>query len=158
MMPTGMQPDISALGKALTAGYAPLSAAVATEKVADVVRGRLNYSHTFQPYVGGIAAMKATSEIIAREGLLEKVDWIENRLDHIGKTLISNGQIQTYTTYGTCAAYDLPDKNIGRDLKNKYYGLSTDLAKIPNFRTCIPLIADEEYFSHLENILVENLK
>lgn len=158
MMPGGMQPDISALGKALTAGYAPLSAAVATQKVADVVRGRLNYSHTFQPYVGGIAAMKATSEIIARDCLLERVDWIQFQLEKIGQTLVSNGQIQTYTAYGTCAAYDLPDKEVGKDLKDKYYGLSTDLAKIPNFRVCIPLIADTEYFSHLEQILVENLK
>lgn len=157
LMPYGVTPDISAVGKAITAGYAPLSAAVANKKVAEVVQGKVNYSHTFQPYIGGIAAMKAVRRIIERDNLLEKSDWIESELLRIGKILEDNGQINKSKVYGTCAAYYTKDTIIGRALKDRYYGVSSDLAEIPNFRVCIPLIADEEYFYNLEKKLIKGL-
>lgn len=157
LMPEGISPDITCVGKAITAGYAPLSAAVASKKVSEVVQGKVVYSHTFQPYIGGIAAMKATNKIIKRDNLFGKTDWIEEKLLAIGKVLKETGQATTYKAFGTCATYHLVDKEIGKNLKGLYYGLSSDMSKIPNFRVCVPLIADEEYFYNLEQILIAGL-
>ena len=157
LMPEGMSPDITCVGKAITAGYAPLSAAVASKKISDTVQGKVTYSHTFQPYIGGIAAMKATNDIIQRDNLFSKTDWIEERLLDIGKILHEGGQATAYKVFGTCATYHLSDSTIGKNLKGLYYGLSSDMSKIPNFRVCVPLIADEEYFHHLQQILLKGL-
>lgn len=157
MFPEGMQPDISCVGKAITAGYAPLAAAVATKKIADVVQGKVNYQHTFQPYLGGISAMKAVNRIIVRENLFEKTNWIETQINRIGEILKEKEQIESYTAYGTCGAFYLKDREIGKDLKGMYYGLSSDLSKIPNLRMCIPLISDDEYFYEFEKMLKQKL-
>lgn len=158
LMPSGMQPDISALGKAITAGYAPLSAAVANKHISEVVQGKVNYSHTFQPYIGGIAAMKATVRIIQRDNLFTKAEWIQDELHRIGKGLKDKGTIESFTAYGTCAAFDLSSRETGKELKDRYYGLSSDMAAHPNFRVCVPLIADKEYFDNLESVLEQGLK
>lgn len=158
LMPNGMQPDISAVGKAITAGYAPLTAAVASKEITQVVQGKVNYSHTFQPYIGGIAAMKATTRIIERDKLFTKSEWIQDELNRIGNALKDKGIIPSYTAYGTCAAFDLEHKDIGKKLKDIYYGVSSDMSVNPNFRVCVPLIADQEYFDCLEDLLIQNLR
>lgn len=161
--PKGIKPNISCLGKGITGGYAPLSAAVVDEKVKELTIGKVHYGHTFQPYVGGIAAMKVTTEIIIEENLLDYAQIIENRLSDLGNRLISDGYIKSFRAFGLNVAYDI-DKDINTDnlslagVRARHYGLSKKLAALPVMRIIAPLIADDEYFYHLENLLRDILK
>lgn len=160
--PEGIKPNISCLGKAITGGYAPLSATVVDENVKEVTSGKVYYGHTFQPYVGGIAAMKATTDIIIEENLLEYSQIIENRLSDIGNRLIQDGNIKSFRSFGLTAAYDIDEINTDNlnlaGVRGRHYGLSKKLSALPTMRIIAPLIADDEYFYHLENLLRDILK
>jgi len=161
--PKGVKPNISCLGKGITAGYAPLSAVVVDEKVKNLTINKVHYGHTFQPYVGGIAAMKTATEIIIEENLLDYAQVIENRLSSLGNKLISDGYIKSFRAFGLNVAYDI-DKDVNTDNLNltgvraRHYGLSGKHAALPVLRIIAPLIADDEYFYHLEQLLCEILK
>lgn len=161
IFPPGIKPDISCIGKAITAGYAPLSAAVVNNKVKHITRGHVSYGHTFQPYMAGIAAMKATTDIILEEKLLERSQTTEDRLSEIGNRLLKKGLIKSYRAFGLNIAYDI-DENINNerflDLKKRTYGASGKYSDISALRITAPLNADEEYFGHLEDLLENVLK
>jgi adenosylmethionine-8-amino-7-oxononanoate aminotransferase len=161
IFPVGIKPDISCLGKAITAGYAPLSVTVVNNKVKTVVKNRVYYGHTFQPYMAGIAAMKTTTDIILEENLLEKSQTTENKLSEIGDRLIKTGLIKSYRAFGLNIAYDI-DPNINNEeftnLKKRTYGASGKYSDLSVLRITAPLNADEEYFGHLEGLLLDSLK
>lgn len=161
--PDGIKPNISCLGKGITGGYAPLSAAVVDEKVKELTAGKIYYGHTFQPYVGGIAAMKATTEIIIEENLLEYSQIIENRLKDLGNRLINEEYIKSFRAFGLSVAYDIhkdidPNNLNLAGIRARHYGLSKKHSALPVMRIMAPLIADDEYFYHLENLLLDILK
>jgi putrescine aminotransferase len=160
MMPKGVRGDISCLGKAMTGGYAPLAAIVTNNKVTKVVRGKLSYGHTYQPLVSGVAAMRATRDIIERDKLLDNSQIIENRLIDLGDKFKESGLVNSFRVFGLSAAYDI-DKHVDRDrmgAKGRYYGKSGESAASPVMRVCAPLIADDEYFHHLEKLMNDMLK
>lgn len=70
----GVQPDITAVAKSITSGYAPLGAAIATKKIADAFTGGPNETFTHLITFGGhpisAAAALANLRIFAREDLV----------------------------------------------------------------------------------------
>ena len=74
MMAFGVEPDISTVAKAITSGYAPLAAVIATRKVADAFMGgeEETFRHiiTFGGLPGSTAAALANLAIYEREDLV----------------------------------------------------------------------------------------
>lgn len=143
----GVQPDISCLGKAITAGHAPLSAVVCNKKVKDVISGSFDYGHTYCPYMGGIGAMKAVKKIFERDKILDNVPKINGWLNEMGDIFLENGLIRSYRTAGVMMSMDLTSNFQGKSQHR--FGLSGKLASVPNIYLCAPLIADESYIEEI---------
>lgn len=163
IFPDGIKPDISCLGKGITAGYAPLSAAVVSEEIKELVQRKIFYGHTFHPYVAGIAAMKATTDIILEENLLEKAQIIEDRLSDIGNKLKKENIIDHFRVFGTSVSYDIKEEvNLNNlsllGVKDRSYGMSKTHGALSTLRICAPLIADDEYFEVAEKLLRDILQ
>jgi len=155
ILPSDIRSDISCLGKALTGGYAPLAATVANKKVTDVINGNFGYGHTFQPLVSGVAAMKATTDIIKRDNLLEYSQVIEDRLKVIFQEFVDNGDAISYNAFGLQGILYLKKKIPRNKYADRYYGRSYDESIYPNIRICSFLTADEEYFYELKKLMKE---
>jgi len=82
----GSQPDIVCFGKALTAGYFPLAATLATEKVFNVFLGKycygkqLYHGHTFTGHPVGCAAALANLELYQKHNLMQQINKNSNHL------------------------------------------------------------------------------
>lgn len=155
ILPPDVRSDISCVGKAITAGYAPLAAAVANKKVTDIVRDGFGYGHTFQPLMSGLAAMKATTDIIKRDNLLEYGQVIEDRLKDLFQEFVDEDDAISYRAHGLLGILDLKDKETEINHADRYYGESHKKRKHPNIRVCAPLIADDEYFYELKKLMKE---
>ena len=85
-----VSPDLMCLGKALSGGYMPVAATLATDEIFDAFRGEIGerrtfyHGHTFTGNALGCAAAVASVDLIFESGLLEalpaKVDLIGGRL------------------------------------------------------------------------------
>lgn len=155
ILPPDVRSDISCVGKAITAGYAPLAATLANKKVTDVIRNSFSYGHTFQPFVSGVAAMKATTDIIKRDNLLEYSQVIEDRTNAIFQEFVDEGIGMSYNVYGLQGILYLNDSIPELKYSSRYYGRSYDERIYPNIKVCIPLIADDEYFFELRKLMYE---
>lgn len=143
----GVQPDISCLGKAITAGHAPLSATVCNSKVKDVIIDSFDYGHTYCPYMGGIGAMRAVKRIYERDKILEGVPVINSKLNKMADRLLAEGLIESYRSAGVMMSLDLTELFQG---KNQHqFGLSGKLAEIKNLCLCAPLNADDQYIEEI---------
>jgi adenosylmethionine-8-amino-7-oxononanoate aminotransferase len=142
-----IQPDISALGKSLTAGYAPLGAAVCNKKVGEVisVKGAWNYNHTWQPSMIGIYLMLNVYDFIVDNSLLSYTNHVEDSLRYLGQKLLDENHIDNFRVVGTFFAFDVKKEA-------EHTGLSSTLFK-NHIRGCAPLIASPEYFRDLEDYL-----
>lgn len=151
----GIQPDISAIGKAMTGGHAPFGVAASTNKILNTIwsKGRgINYGHAWCPSMGAIAAVNKTTEIIERDGLLNKaLDIEQTNIDMCHRL---GDSIKSYRSCGAFLAIDL-HTDVDR---NKYFhnGLSTKYRKNV-IKIITPLNADEEYHYELEKRLREIL-
>jgi len=70
----GVWPDITILGKGISAGYQPVSVICLSEKVVDRIRkgsGRLMFGTTYSAHTAGCAAVEATINYINKHDLLE---------------------------------------------------------------------------------------
>lgn len=143
----GVQPDISCLGKAITAGHAPLSAAVCNKKVKNVIANNFGYGHTYCPYMGGIGAMRAVKRIYERDNILDNVPNINNELNKMGNKFLDSGLIQSYRTAGVLMSMDLTENFQSK--KQHKFGLSGKLSEVPNLFLCAPLNADKEYINEI---------
>lgn len=138
------KPDIVAMGKAMTGGHAPFGVALCSPKIAQVVEG-MTYGHSWNPYMGAIAAMDATTTIIERDGLIDRVrDTIEpaNRL--IARSF--GDRIKGFRTHGAFMAIDLHKPLDQRTYSN--VGLSTK-HRPSTLKITVPFIADDEYYTEL---------
>jgi len=73
----GIVPDFVCVGKALGAGYAPLSAVITSDHVEKVIskgQGRIQHGHTHQGYSLGVAAALAVQKIIHTDSMLEHIN------------------------------------------------------------------------------------
>jgi adenosylmethionine-8-amino-7-oxononanoate aminotransferase len=92
----GSQPDIACFGKALTGGYFPLAAVLATESIfetfmGDYAEGRqLYHGHTFTGHPVGCAAALANIELYEKRDLIGKIkensNYIARRLGELKKS------------------------------------------------------------------------
>ena len=72
----GVWPDIVILGKAISAGYQPVSVICLSEKVVDRIRkgsGRIMFGTTYSAHTMGCAAVEATLAYIRANDLMKKV-------------------------------------------------------------------------------------
>jgi adenosylmethionine-8-amino-7-oxononanoate aminotransferase len=67
----GVEPDIMTMAKALTAGYVPLGAAIASDKIRDALDGYPDI-HTYGGHPAAAAAALAAIDIYENDGLLER--------------------------------------------------------------------------------------
>ncbi|MDE1172763.1 MAG: aminotransferase class III-fold pyridoxal phosphate-dependent enzyme [Parvibaculaceae bacterium] len=67
----GIEPDILTMAKAMTAGYAPMGAAMTTAEIADAIP-HFRHVHTYSGHAASAAAALATIAIKKRGGLIEK--------------------------------------------------------------------------------------
>ncbi|KIV95196.1 hypothetical protein PV10_02876 [Exophiala mesophila] len=83
----GVVPDIQTMAKGLGAGYAPIAAVLANERVVDALykgTGAYSHGHTYQAYPASCAAALEVQKIIREENLIEKVKSLG---DYLGETL-----------------------------------------------------------------------
>ena len=150
----GVKPDISALGKAITGGHAPIGVTVANAKIADCLKDWV-YGHSWNPSMGAIAAINKVTQITKMDNLLGESNWIQEEHDQMCDRLLLDGLIKSWRSYGCFCAIDLI-----KDIPQEHYianGLSTKYR--PNvIKITAPLIADEEYFNDLETSLRGLLK
>jgi adenosylmethionine-8-amino-7-oxononanoate aminotransferase len=133
-----IQPDISSIGKALSGGYAPISATVFNDKIKQVINKNVEYAHTFQPYIGGVSAILSVRDIIERDGLLDNVDYITSRLTSIGNDLMLKNVISNFLVSGLMASFYY-EKDI-----HSTAGLSGKVSS-KHILVCAPMNADDEY-------------
>lgn len=92
----GITPDIMALSKGITAGYLPLAATMATQKIYDAFLGEYRemktffHGHTFTGNPIACAAALASLDLFENERLMEslpsKIDYLKSRLQALVKT------------------------------------------------------------------------
>jgi putrescine aminotransferase len=70
-----LDPDLLVTAKGITSGYVPLGATLVSDEIADVLAhaGSLAHGYTYSGHPSATAAGLANLEIIAREGLVERV-------------------------------------------------------------------------------------
>lgn len=138
----GVQPDISSLGKSLTAGYSPLGAAVCNKKVAEVLKWKTwEHGHTWSPNMHGVSASLIASKRI--ESLLDRVPFIHSELVKIAEEL----QLQ-WKGEGLFICYDFQRYVSLAELSS--VGLAASLPSLTSVQVIAPLIADDEYFQYLK--------
>lgn len=143
----GIQPDISAVGKALAAGYAPIGAALCNSKVGDMIRDSWNFNHTQHPYMLGIYMMLNTYDYIEKHGLMSNN--ITQRLTEVGDQLVSEGVLTNYRCDGLFISCD-------HIKKAPHSGLSSNFNDV-TINICAPLTANDQYFSDLKDYMYERL-
>ena len=149
----GIQPDISALGKSLTAGYTPLGAAVCNVKVSQVLqRVPWEFGHTHQPNMCGVAAMKKVNEIIVRDKLFERIPHIEAKMDGIAANLMEEGYITNYRRGGLFMALDTDKPTSISNFVRAGLGATTTNAG--SLKVIGMLNADDNYFIEMEKRLM----
>jgi adenosylmethionine-8-amino-7-oxononanoate aminotransferase len=147
----GIQPDIVALGKAITGGFSPLSCACAVDRISDVIKDNWNYGHTWQPNMAGIGAALAVWEIFDSDKILD----IENKLNILGKKLKTMGLVRNVVVIGLIFSYKL-FKPISAD-SYVTHGLTGGPDIKYSISGCAPAIADDEYFKELETRIINAL-
>lgn len=78
-----ISPDFICVGKALGAGYGPLSAVLTRSRVEDVIKagqGRINHGHTHQGYSLAAAAALAIQKIVQTDEMLAHIALIGERI------------------------------------------------------------------------------
>jgi len=108
----GIDPDIVCLGKALTAGYLPLSAAVARDEIyetfADGAPDRTFYhGHTFAGNPLGAAAALAALDIYEKENIPARAAELAPRLSAALAPLRGGGGVREVRTRGLVGAIEL---------------------------------------------------
>ena len=149
--PFGVQPDISAIGKALTGGYSPLGAAVVNKKAGQVLRSESwDHGHTWQPNMAGVAASLAVTQFITDNNLLSRARSINQELRKITDAFGFNARGNyTFVIMDTPKPVTLQDLHVA----GLCSGLPVRGSTTGQIKIAAPLIADEEYFIELKNRL-----
>lgn len=150
----GVQPDISTLGKGLSAGYSSLAAAVANDKIKDAINDlQWKHGHTHNPNPIGIAAMKAAHDIILRDKLFDKVGIIKQNMKNIAENFLKSRHILSYRQHGVMTSFDYSKDMCDNDFFSA--GLTSPLGHSSSLNVISPLIADDIYFDQMEKRLLK---
>lgn len=109
----GITPDIMALSKGITAGYMPLAATLATQRVYDAFLGEYRemktffHGHTFTGNPLGCAVALASLDLFESDRLLEKLPKKINKLNEKLQGLIELGHVGDVRQCGMVAAVEL---------------------------------------------------
>ena len=148
----GVQPDISALGKSLTAGYTPLGCAVANKKVGDVIKKKdWTWGHTWQPTMTGISAMNTVNDIIVRENLFSKCQGIEDKLRSVSESLLNKNYITGYRLSGLLLSLDAHRDLSQEELQES--GIVLTKTRNKSMRIIANFLWDDEFFYEMEKRL-----
>ncbi|HVY89175.1 MAG TPA: adenosylmethionine--8-amino-7-oxononanoate transaminase [Hyphomonadaceae bacterium] len=109
---SGVTPDITTLGKALTGGAAPLAATIASSKVyaafhSDDPTHALMHGPTYTGHALGCAAANASLDLFEREPRLQQVAGIETHLRGALSDLASLPQVADVRIRGSVAAVEM---------------------------------------------------
>ena len=142
----GIKPDIIAIGKAFTAGYAPLAAALCNKKIVDVINfAPWNHTHTHYPSMYSVLiALNAMTSI---EKFLPNISFVNKKLKEIGSKYnlptVGDHLLVSYNFKKSLSITDIFSAGLSVCLPMQ--GFNDSVLKI-----CAPMNADEEYFCELE--------
>lgn len=115
----GVVPDIVTLGKGLGGGYQPIGAVICTAAVSEAIAagsGGLKHGQTYNAHPVGCAAALAVQDIIAREGLLDRVKQSGERLSALlGERFAGNHHVGDVRGRGLLLAMELVADRETRD-------------------------------------------
>ncbi len=108
----GIDPDIVCVGKSLTAGYVPLSAAIVKDEIYDTFSDEpedhtLYHGHTFAGNPIGAAAALETLAVFREEDLISKVQTLAQRLAEAMAPIRDLRAVANVRTLGLIAAVEL---------------------------------------------------
>jgi putrescine aminotransferase len=152
----GIQPDISALGKGITAGYSPLGVAACNEKVYEVLStSPWEHGHTWQPNMHAVVTSIEITRYIEKYNLLSKVSDNNKRLKNIADSLNCNMRGEH-----SMVTLDIDSEVTSQDFWDHGLSTSDQFPLVGKGQTTIvcPLIADEEYFDTIKIRLSSLLK
>lgn len=169
----GIQPDITAVAKALTSGYAPLGAAIATKRIADAFVGddARTFRHliTFGGHPVSCAAGLKNLEIFEREELVGASERMGRHLYDELQRLYDHPTVGDIRGLGLIAAVELVADRKTKEKLPPSAGLASRLPralydrKIVSFRAgdvisiCPPLIITKDEVDFLVNALDETI-
>lgn len=147
-----LEPDIFTVGKAFSGGYYPLSAALISERINQVVKTQFfPHGFTYSFSLSGVYSTLKYLEILENENHYTRCDIVVNQ----AKDLFNKIGI-TYRNYGL-----LFDLDIKSTSEQKFYdhGLNIGVWNDGenNLMLVIPLTANEEYFKRLGERLISVL-
>lgn len=152
----GVQPDITACGKSLSAGYAPIGFAACNARIAEVLSSNeWGWGHTWQPYMAGIGAMKKVRELIQTGNLFKTGKDVVSKLNELAVDLSNKGYITGYRQQGLFLALDCKDKTTGVMNKLIRAGMISSTQQDNSIKIIANFIADDEYFNELKARLYE---
>lgn len=143
-----VQPDISSIGKALTAGFSPLGVAVCNQKVKEILSQQSwDHGHTWQPNMWAVVSAIQTTKYIEKYSLLDQVGVNNQKIKEIAESLDCN-----YRGDYSMICLDLDKKITNQDLWN--CGLTTGLPMQPTVargqvKIVTSLIVDDIFFDLL---------
>ena len=135
-----IEPDIVAIGKALTGGYVPFGAALVCDRINQTVKdAKWDHTHTWCPVMDGIYLANVMISKLERD--LPKVPQIEQRFTDIMKKygIHSKGQGLFQEVFSPTKEEDLYE-----------HGLLISLRSENSVKIILPIIADDEYFEFLD--------
>jgi adenosylmethionine-8-amino-7-oxononanoate aminotransferase len=146
-----IKPDIVAIGKAFSAGYAPMGAALCNNKIHEILSKDIwEHTHTYYPSMYGVLISNRTINYIEKNNLFDTIPSLNQRVKNIGKKynipVIGDNLLVSLHFPKSLTISDVFETNAIVSLPIK--GYNGNILKI-----CIPLIADSEYFFEIENIV-----
>lgn len=149
-------PDVFCVGKAFGGGYFPIAAACINERVYQEIKHDCffaGYTHSF--HMPGILAANYYHEHILTNELLNNISNIIEK----AKDVCNNTNIKSFNNYGTMFSIQMPEpfdvKQL--DLVFKANGLNLgfiiNLPEHDRFIWSVPIVADNEYFTKVQQRL-----
>lgn len=144
----GVQPDIVSIGKAFTAGYAPLAATLCNNKISEVISiSRWTHTHTYYPSMYGVIIANNTIDYLEKHDLFSNISVVNKKLKDIGQkhnlSVIGDHLMVSFSFKKSLSITDIFSTRSSVCLP--FTGYNDTALKV-----CAPINSDEEYFYHLE--------
>lgn len=158
-----VEPDIFTVGKALTSGYFPLSATLASEKIFNVVKNNVfchGFSYSFS--LSGIYSTLAYLDVLEKENILANQPALVKQGQQMCSRLKSLGLIKNFNNFGLVFNLELnSDKPVDASFEKFLYGYGISAGMWneggSGLLFIIPLTATSDWFDSLEFKLIRAL-